>query len=354
VRREAKAASAASGCDGSGQEKTVCCQVAGQPGLNRQRHPISQMRSIFLGFSSVLLLGLLRLAALSSPVLDRLEVDLWPEYDSPGVLVVYRIQLPAGTPLPELLHFRIPTAAGEPSAIASEQPDGSLLSLPYDRQVSGNLSIVSFRAPTTRSQLEYYDPSLQTQGANHQFTYLWPGDYEVRDLTIQVKQPAEATEMQITPDLGGGVLGSDGLLYFSHSLGASPAGHEVSVALSYVKSSPALSFERLQPLQPIALPPPPWERLFNWPGGLGVLGGMGVALGAIGAALVVIVLATVVFLRARRRGTTGQRGKRPGRDGGQEEASVAARFCPQCGYPAGETDLYCRMCGTRLRGTQPL
>lgn len=308
--------------------------------MNRPRHPTNSVRSLSLAFSAVLLLGLLRVPALSNLVLDRLEVDLWPEYDRPGVLVIYRLHLPAGTALPEPLQVRIPAAAGEPSAVAAQQPDGSLLNLPYDREVSGSWSVVSFSAPTTVSQLEYYDPSLQIQGAEHRYAYLWPGDYEVKDLTIQVQQPAGATAMQITPPLGVGVLGSDGLLYFSRSLGPSPAGQEVALALVYEKSGSALSFERLQPMQPIAGPPSAWERMLNWPDWPWVMGGTGVAL---------VVVGSVFFLRGRRQVRTDP-GGRP-LQSSEEGASTShpARFCHNCGHPAGEADLYCRMCGTRLR-----
>ena len=146
--------------------------------------------------------------------------------------------------------------------------------------------------------------------------------------------------MQITPTLGVGVLGSDGLLYFSRSLGPSPAGQQVTLALVYEKSSSALSFERLRPLQPIARPPSAWERMLDWPDWPWVMGGTGVAL---------VVVGSVFFLRGRRRGRTDHGGRPPERSEEEESTSNPARFCHNCGHPAGEADLYCRMCGTRLR-----
>jgi hypothetical protein len=290
-------------------------------------------------FSAVLLLVLLRVPATANLVLDRLEVDLWPEYDRPGVLVIYRIRLAADAALPQSLQFRIPSDAGEPNAVASLQPDGSLVSLPYDREVSGSWSTVSFSVPTAQSQLEYYDPSLQTQGTQRQYTYLWPGDYEVRDLTLQVQQPVGATAMQINPPLGAGVVGSDGLLYFGHSLGPISAGQQMSVTLAYEKSGLGLSFERLRPLQPIMRPPSVREQVLEWAGWPVALAGTGVLL---------VVVGLVFLMWARRRVRTGPARKVPARGAEAGVPTPEARFCYRCGYPAGEADLYCRMCGTRL------
>ena len=297
------------------------------------------MRSFSLPFCAFFLLALLRFPATSNLALDRVEIDLWPEYDRPGVLVIYHIRLAAGSELPERLQFRIPASAGEPNAVASLQPDGSLVNLSYDREVSGDWASVSFSAQTSMSQLEYYDPSLQIQGVQHQYTYLWPGDYEVQDLTLQVQQPMGATAMQITPSLGVGVLGSDGLLYFSRSLGAVSAGQQVTVALTYEKTGPGSSFERLRPLQPIARPPSVRERILEWAGWPWLLAGTGVLL---------VVAGSVFLVRERRRGRTGAMGSARGRGAGKESAPPTPRFCHHCGYPAGEADLYCRMCGTRL------
>ena len=38
--------------------------------------------------------------------LDTLQVDLWPEYDKPEMLVIYRIQLSEDVQLPTTLSFR--------------------------------------------------------------------------------------------------------------------------------------------------------------------------------------------------------------------------------------------------------
>ena len=155
--------------------------------------------------------------------LSYLEVDLWPEYDSPEILVIYRITLPPTVSLPVDLTFRIPAAAGEPSAVAvkgiSADGDPGLFETPYEHQVDGEWGLVTMTATMPELQLEYYDPGLLKQGAARQYEYQWPGDYEVDSLLIQVQQPRDAFDMSISPASGNGVPGEDGLVYYNKQVG---------------------------------------------------------------------------------------------------------------------------------------
>ena len=49
--------------------------------------------------------------------LATLEVALWPEYDRPEVLVIYKAKLPADISLPVDVSLKIPAIAGEPFAV---------------------------------------------------------------------------------------------------------------------------------------------------------------------------------------------------------------------------------------------
>ena len=52
--------------------------------------------------------------------LAYLQVDLWPEYDRPEMLVILRASLAADVSLPVDVTFRIPAAVGDPNAVAVE------------------------------------------------------------------------------------------------------------------------------------------------------------------------------------------------------------------------------------------
>jgi len=270
-------------------------------------------------------------------VLDRLQVSLWPEYDRPGVLVIFRAALPAEQALPVGFTFRIPAAAGEPSAVAYRQDNLDLISLPYERQVVGDLALITFTTSVREVQLEYYDPALQVQGSDHRFVFTWSGDYAVGQFAVEVQQPAQATRVSVTPALGSGTLGSDGMTYFSATLGGLAAGQRQVVEVAYDKTGSGLSFERLQPVQPIARPASLGERLRAWPSWPWVLGALGVGL---------VALAVVFFVRSRK----AEGGARPGRLRHKPAMDGGARlFCHNCGAGAEAQAVFCNMCGTKLR-----
>ena len=139
-------------------------------------------------------------------IIHQMQIDIWPEFDQPGVLVIYQAVLSSFVPLPIELTFRIPANAGEPNAVA--QMSGSvLLNVEYTRNVRGEWAEITFTASSSIVHLEYYDPDLIEQGISHHFVYLWQGDYPLDDLVIQVRPPVEAENLVISPPMGGPFFG---------------------------------------------------------------------------------------------------------------------------------------------------
>ena len=179
----------------------------------------------------------------------QVEIDLWPEYDNAGVLVIFRLTLSPLTALPTDLSLRIPAAAGEPFAVAGRQADGSLFNIPYTREVSGIWASINFTADVSELQIEYYDPALQIDGQHRQFDFLWPGDYAVGNLSIQIQQPFDASAMLISPSFGAGIVGGDGLTYYNRDVGQLNAGQTIEISLEYDKASNTFSAQNM-PVQP--------------------------------------------------------------------------------------------------------
>jgi hypothetical protein len=277
--------------------------------------------------------------------LNSLQVQIWPEYDQPSVLVIYQMTLPTTTTYPANVSMRIPTAAGDPNAVAVRQVDGSLYNVDYTRQVDGDWATIRFTTTGPDIQLEYYDPSLEINGAARHFEYLWPGDYGVVQFTIQVQQPVDATDMRISPSLGAGVTGNDNLVYYTQDIGAVSAGQTIAITIDYNKSTSTLSAEGL-PVQPSATIPEstvPDLNLASWlPWILGILGA-GLIIGGI-----------VWFWQTSKRKPAPKSRRRPSRtvktegenNTGSTELGI---YCSQCGKRANPGDLFCRYCGTSIR-----
>ena len=289
--------------------------------------------------------------------LSIMEVDLWPEYDRPSVLVIYHITLAPDTTLPREVTFRLPAVAGEPNAVAVRQPDGQLFSIDHQTQVSGAWELITFTATLFEIQMEYYDPGLQKDGNQKSFTYTWPGDYDIEKMIVQTQLPVSASNMQITPGPVTQQTGGDGMTYFTKDIGSVTKDQSFSLKLSYLKSSSQLSVESLQvqssaPLSPTST----WrDKLQQIVPGLVTDSGstyqvLPYLLGLL--ALVLIFGGGFWYWRSGRQVQAPKRRRSrassasPTSETAEEEGNV---YCHQCGKRASPGDVFCRFCGTRLK-----
>jgi len=284
------------------------------------------------------------------PYLSALEIDLWPEYDRPIVLVIYHATLSSDVPLPVQIVFRIPAAVSQPNAVAVGPALGTVGSIQYNQQVSsdGVWNEISFTATMPVIQFEYYDPALQKQGTTHHFEYQWPGDYAVQALTIEVQKPMDATDMLISPAMGTGASREDGLTYYHSDVGSLKTGQTFSLSLDYQKASDKLSVEnqQVQPSAPINSQTQgsvDINKYLPW-----VLGGLGLLL----------IVGGVVWYWQSGRGVPlvkgsnspqNQRRRKSIRRAPEETTAGEGVYCHQCGKRASPGDLFCRSCGVRLR-----
>lgn len=303
------------------------------------------MRKWVIPILLILMLLLPGIVRAQSPLtLATIEVDLWPEYDRPSMLVIYHLFLSPGTQLPATLTLRIPSKAGDPYNVAVREADGQLYNASFTRTVSGDWSMVTVTATALELQFEYYDPDLVKNGAQRSFSYEWQGDYAVSGMTIQVQQPVGASQMETTPSLGNGFSGEGGLTYYNAMVGAVPAGTKFQLSLSYQKSNDDLSAPSLevQPSTPITSKTPgrtPGPTvIMAW-----LLAGLGVLLLAGGG---------IWYWRAGRPNPNNKARRRHAARSeklAESEDADDAIYCHQCGHRAGPGDVFCRACGTRLR-----
>jgi len=279
--------------------------------------------------------------------LSYLQVDLWPEYDRPEMLIIYRAQLAGDVTLPADVTFRIPAAVGAPNAVAVKQPDGNLLNAMFEQEDDGLWAYITVTATTPEIQLEYYDPQIEKIGDERQFEFSWLGDFDVEAMLIQVQQPVGASGMSIEPDLGEFTPGSDGLQYYTMEVGAPAAGDTVTVKLNYQKANNALSVEafQVQPSAPITgdtqdLTQVNLMSVLPW-----LLGAFGVLLVGGGILWYWRSGQEAPAAKPTRRGRRASVSSQAMHDGGDDKGI----YCHQCGKRAAAGDRFCRTCGTRLR-----
>jgi len=274
--------------------------------------------------------------------IQNLQVDIWPEYDRPSVLVIYRVTLSSQVKLPTEMALRIPLSSGGPSAIAEQTANG-LFNLEFS-ETGRDSEWISVRFTTTLPQLqiEYYDTALQKDGAQKSFTYRWPGDFAVDSLLVKFQQPPTASQMVLEPNAGTTSTGQDGLTYFDVPLGKVDVGSAFEIQARYQKADDNLTqsaaFEQVTPVSPPNPAPaaPAFPQVLPW-----LLGGLGLILigGGVFWYLRGANPAPAVPLRRKRITAVKQA------EGTGEEAF----FCHQCGKKAAAADVFCRACGTKLR-----
>ncbi len=188
-------------------------------------------------------------------VIEQLQVDIWPEYDRPAVLVIYRIGLTADTTLPATLTLNIPKDADRPSRLAVQDVDGMFYNIDFTTQDAAEWVSITFTTPSHEIQLEYYDPNITFTQYQRAYQFTWQNDLPVNALTVRVQQPVNATKILIEPDMGSGRIGQDGLEYFIFLAGQIHANEEYTVKLTYDKPDFMLSSGLLpvSPVKPITL-----------------------------------------------------------------------------------------------------
>lgn len=282
--------------------------------------------------------------------LAELEVDLWPEYDRPDVLVIYKAKLPANVSLPVDVTFKIPTVSGEPYAVAVRQMDGALLNAAYTRQVEGDWAMITITATMPEIQLEYYDPQIEKDGNERNYSYVWPGDYNVDLMRMVIQQPIGASQMRVEPDLGSFTqIQGDPMQYYLMEVGSPKAGEKVSVEVNYSKDTDNLSVENLQvqPTGPI-----------NGDDGSGqsnLLSYLPWLIGGLGLLLLVGGLLWYWRMHKLDQQSTAKKRSRRSRSTIKSPEQISAEngnqgvFCHQCGKRAASGDRFCRSCGSKLR-----
>lgn len=273
-------------------------------------------------------------------IFSRVVVNIWPEYDRPGVLVFYQITLSPETNLPASVSLRIPRSADKDVKVVMKDIDGRLDNLQTSSSYEGDWIKVVFTTPVPEIEFEYYDPSIILLDDIHEFVYEWPGDLDIESMVLIVQQPDSVQDFKIEPSMGSGRVDDDGFTYFESIIGKIKSGTPFLLKLSYFKSTSTLSApaQSVFPVEPITTKSLGWQTLNEvLPY---VLGGLGIIL---------ILASGYWYWRSGKKLTLAFRRRYFFPHAKEGEPEALENFCPQCGRKIDTGDLFCRTCGVRIK-----
>lgn len=293
----------------------------------------------------------------TSPLVEQLQVDLWPQYDDPRLLVIYNGTLAA--PPDQPLRFPIPAGAMV-NAVAQVGEDNRLVNVPWKAEASDDLQVIAFTPETTRFQLEYYLDVIGS-GTEKSFSVdIGVGDQTVNVLGIAAQQPAGTSNLQGEPPLSGPVVGFQNLDYFSRELDNVQPGQTVHQTVTYSKPDDTLTVDQIGPApsEPAVAQPSPAPSGSGFSTNFVGRSTTQFWLPLLATAIILVGMAMIGVgaLRARRESvepvppTTPRRGQRTRPRRTPADGEGLAKFCHQCGAGFAPEDQFCAECGAPRRG----
>jgi DNA-binding CsgD family transcriptional regulator len=172
--------------------------------------------------------------------IDTLTISIWPEFDRTAALVFYAGDVQGDTPLPVNLTFTLPETASV-HAVAYQSPDGGLANAVFELE-GDQLSMTS---PNGTFHIEFYDAALTLTGTQRDYEITWQSPYPVTELSWEVQQPPNATDMTLSP--GQSTLSRDeyGLSLYRIDAGAVSTDTPADLTVSYEKPSMSLTVDLL-------------------------------------------------------------------------------------------------------------
>lgn len=187
-------------------------------------------------------------------VSDMMQVSVWPEYDDPRVLAIFRGSFDPSTFKPTQVGFYLPPMA-EVIGAGHVSDTGELLLNPYQvvPEEQGDRLILTL--PQRRFFLEYYYQAFGPE-ANRSFTYELPITFAVKNLEVRIQRPLNSTNFSIQPPSSRIFTDGQGFQYYGYQFSDLKPGTRLSLAVSYTKTDPSPSVSR-QPMPPVPQEGPP-------------------------------------------------------------------------------------------------
>ncbi len=311
--------------------------------MNRYRS-LGLMAGILAGALILILSALPVMAQDAPPTIKTASLLLWPEYDDPGLLVIFAGDFTEPTSFPRDISIPLPAGARN---VQAAYPDAAGGLLTAASEISES-KLIYRQLPAASFHLEYY-VDRQPSGNQREIVYSFQAPYAIETLAVTVQQPARATDFSVDPAAESSETRTDGLTYYVFRRANLAAGEMLKIVLRYTKadsgvSSPQLAVTNSSPTPATSSASSSRPDIGGW-----------LPWVFIGAGAIMLMAFFVHWLLSRRRRPALETAKRPHVPSARvqrtpEPAADAADFCTQCGHRHRPDDRFCAQCGAPRRG----
>jgi len=176
----------------------------------------------------------------------RLRLSIWPEYDDPRVLIMWRGEMIPRQAFPAHITLPLPKGAEIIGAgMISEQNE--LLSHPYEVLPGDTQDSLQLNLPVPRFFLEFYYNPLTASSAEKRFTYTMSTPYPIELLEVDIQQPLKATNFTLDPTPIERLTDNQGLTYHQFAYRDVGKDQPQTFTVSYTKTMSTPSVPKQQP-----------------------------------------------------------------------------------------------------------
>ena len=175
--------------------------------------------------------------------LKSLTIELMPEFDSKGVLVIYEGNLTSSTSLPATVSLHLPSKIKINAVAFRNKTTNKLILGEYATEEKEDKTFLTYTARTDNFWIEFYTPGdyISRDGDRRDFEFSWDENFSVDKLVWHIQKPNNAADFKVTPANGEMILGNYGIPTYEVVLENHPAMQVSNINVSYVKSDDTLT-----------------------------------------------------------------------------------------------------------------
>jgi len=277
----------------------------------------------------------------AQPTVNNFTLSVWPEYDHPGVLVVFNgrfdqseIPVDVAFPVPERARYAL--VAGSTDTTRNQM-------IPVPIQDSETGQEIRFTAVHPVFHVEFYYNPFQTNNPHRHYTYDFVSPVGIDSLIVLLQQPLTAQSFSAEIPIDTQLQDNHGIIYHQRQYAGVEAGDTVHVEAHYENPQGSLTTDVLQAQmgggqQNASVPP-------NQPGESGgpSLWLLLVVVGFVGGVLYFV-------MQSRTREATDEVAEKAESAADEpyeqtEAGTDTTKYCIHCGKSIPEEARFCTKCG---------